>query len=602
MSRELFLITLGYFLLFAISSYGLGSLILRRVKIEVSQIGIRILIGLGLIGNVGLVLALFGKFEKANLLIILSIILIVGYRQIIELFKYWYQKIGIGLKLIKSDVFTSLVLGFALLVAGTLYLAALAPPHATDELHYHFPQARAVAETGKVSWSWDGHYFYGNIPKLGEMIFAEGLLISDYSLAHALNYLVMIGFLILVFGLIKKRYGYRAAVFSVALLLLFEDFTWNATVGFVDSMTTAMEVGSLLLVADWVSRRKDKLLTAAGLILGLSLSIKYSPLPTALYLTVIILVTNWRKILPFVVPAFLVGGYWYIKNWILFGNPFYPMYFGHRGVSEESYQGLMNAIWQWEPKTWATFMKKLGRWWTYSGSTTYLSIWLAPLVIFINRKDKFILTLTGFYIMFIPYWFLFATHQTRFLLTGLVIASILTGILVAKIPTKVVAIGLLIIILVSLRVRPYEARNLLQHYLWIKLQAVERQYALGNLTEREYLSREFGCQYDVVKYLEDNQLDGKVIDNWSQYYAPSVRYFARNNEFVQMYEVDDIKSLGFNYYFVRETTKSKLFRDLGENRQYSIKYGPIFLRVEDELRGSWNEIVTIDDCVLYELN
>ena len=601
MSRELFLVTLGYFLLFATASYGLGSLLLHT-KISIAQIGTRIMIGLGLIGNIGLVMALAGRFEKSNLLLILTIITLISYRNILELIKYFLTNIGSGWKIIKSDWLASLILVFAMMVGGSLYLASMAPPHASDELHYHFPQARAVAESGKVGHSWDGHYFYGNIPKLGEMIFAEGLLLSDYSLAHALNYLVLIGFLFLVFGLVKRRYGYRAAVFSITLLLLFEDFTWNGTVGFVDSMTTAMEVGALLLIADWVSTKKDKLLLPAGLLLGLSLGIKYSPLPTALYLTLIILVTNWRKTLLFVMPAFLVGGYWYIKNWIIFGNPFYPMYFGHSGVSEESYTGLMNAIWQWEPKTLTTFMNKLKRWLTYSGSTTYVSIWLAPFVMLINIKDKFLLTLTGFYLLFIPYWFFFATHQTRFLLTGLVVASILTGILISKIPTRVIVIGLLLLIVMSLKVRPYEERNLFQHYLWMKLQAVERQYALGNLTEQEYLSREFGCQYDVVKYLEDNKLEGKVIDNWTRWFGPSTKYFAIQNDFVifpndHAFSVSEKNNINFVYY--RDDYKR---RNMESDNIFVKERVKLSLPEESMLIENSLLIFQNDECYLYKIN
>ncbi|MBT4349569.1 DUF2029 domain-containing protein [bacterium] len=558
----------------------------------------RIMIGLGLVGSLGLILALLGVFEKEYLLMILAVLILIGHKKYLELIKYARSKFISSLEVIRSDLLATIVLGFSLLVAGSLYLSAMSPPQATDELHYHFPQARSVAETGRVGWSWDEHYFFGNIPKLMEVIFAEGLLVSDYSLAHSLNYLMLVGFLILVFGLIKDKFGYKAAVFAVTLLLLFEDLTWNATVGFVDTATSSLEIGSLLLVTEWVSKRKDNLLMMAGLLLGLGLGMKYSPLPTALYLTIIILIINFRKILVFGIPAFLVGGYWYVKNWILFGNPFYPMYFGHNGVNDDVYFRLMNNIWQWEPKTLHTFLDKLKRWWSYSGSTTYVSIWLAPFAGLVNIKDKFLLILTGYYVLYIPYWFFLATHQTRFLLTGLVVASIITGILFSKIPSKLLWMGLIFLVLITLRFRPYPERNLFEHYLWIKLHTVERQYALGNISEREFLKRKFGCQYEVVDYLNTNNLLGRVIDNWSAWHAPSVNYFSNYNQFTSYDYTNRLKFSDYQYYYLNNEVKQKHVSDLNPDLLSRTKN---LLISDEEIIPSLELIFESGECKLFKI-
>lgn len=254
-----------------------------------------------------------------------------------------------------------------------------------------------------------------------------------------------------------------------------------------------------------------------------------------------------------------------MKNWVLFGNPFYPMYFGHQGVSDEAYQGLMNAIWQWEPKTIATFMSKFKRWWSYSGSTTYVSIWLAPFAALVNRKSKFLIILVGYYVLYIPYWFFLATHQTRFLLTGLVVASILTAILVARVSTRYLVGCLVGLVVIGFVYKPDRTITLWSHYLNTKLHLVERQYALGNIREREFLSREFGCQYNVVKYLEDNNLKGDVIDNWSVWHDPSVAYFATENNFVRFSSDDyseeellsELKSRNLRYLYLNVDTKDR---------------------------------------------
>ena len=271
------------------------------------------------------------------------------------------------------------------------------------------------------------------------------------------------------------------------------------------------------------------------------------------------------------------------------------MYFGHQGVSEESYAGLMNAIWQWEPKTLATFFNKMRRWLTYSDLTTYIALWTAPVTLIINRQNALVKILSIYYLIYIPYWFFLATHQTRFLLTGIVIANILLGILLARIPRKITLLGLAGILIISLFVRPYEGRNLLQHYLWTKLHAVERQYALGNLSEREYLHREFGCYYDVTQYLIDHNLQGDVIDNWSQYKAPSVWYFS-SNSFVSKKSLNDLKN-DINFYYVRDSVENSFLNDQSDN--YFIDNRTSYLEVDTLVRENWNEIATINDCHLY---
>ncbi len=44
----------------------------------------------------------------------------------------------------------------------------------------------------------------------------------------------------------------------------------------------------------------------------------------------------------FIIPAFLIGGYWYIKNWILYGNPVYPIEVSFFNIT--LFKGLFEGI------------------------------------------------------------------------------------------------------------------------------------------------------------------------------------------------------------------------------------------------------------------
>ncbi len=603
----------GYFLLFLSCVTGLGiftvSIITKRINL--ADIGVYILIGLGMLGNLALVLGLGASFTRTNILIIASLGIVLGAWQLVRLRRLTVIPGKNLIKAIKTDLLATLCLVFAVISTATLYFSAMQPPHATDELHYHFPQARQIAQTATINWSFDGHYFYGNIPKLVDVLFGVGLTVQGYQLAHLLNYTFLIGFVLLVMLVVYRRYGYRSGVFAVLLLLLFEDFTWNATVGFVDSATSTLEIGSLLLLITWLDKKKNDLLLMSGLLIGFSLGAKYSPLPTALFMTIIVLSVSIRDktgkyMMVFSVPALLAGGYWYVKNWILFGNPFYPMYFGHKGVSEESYQSLMEAIWQWEAKTGSVFLAKLSRWRTYSELSTYLAIWVSPLAIWWGKKDKFLALLSLYFMLYVPYWFFFATHQTRFLLTALLVANIVLAIMLAKLPAKIIGLGIMGLLATLLYIRPYPGRTLLEHYIWMKLHTVERQYGLGNVTETEYLHREFGCQYDAINYL--NHLEGKekVIDNWSVWHAPSLGYFAAKNKFVIYTPSDtdldeifaDLKANSIGYLYVNTNIRSQYLQNTDSIVE---KTKPGKLRADEVFIPRSQLVFEVDTCKVYKL-
>ena len=75
-------------------------------------------------------------------------------------------------------------------------------------------------------------------------------------------------------------------------------------------------------------------------------------------------------------------------------------------------------------------------------------------------------------------------------------------------------------------------RSLAQGYLHSRLNLGRLDYALGVENQHQFLERHFGCNYSVIRYLEEDGLSGNVIDNWSVWFAPSVSFYAENNSFV----------------------------------------------------------------------
>ena len=106
---------------------------------------------------------------------------------------------GIKKKIIpalKKDFLTIILILISLVMVASLYLTALQPPYAYDELAYHFPEALQIVDSGRAVLNFGGHYFYGNIPKLMEVLFALGITTSGFPMAHLLNFTFFIGGLI----------------------------------------------------------------------------------------------------------------------------------------------------------------------------------------------------------------------------------------------------------------------------------------------------------------------------------------------------------------------------------------------------------------------
>lgn len=580
-----------------------------------------LLVGIGVLGNIFLLVGLLGLFNKPVLLSITLILFIFTLDKFpLALISLKKSIISIFNKL-QRDPISAIFIVTAALVLGSLYLSSMQPPNAADELHYHLPQAREVAINQKIGRTFSGHYFYGNLPKLMETLFAYAIAVSGFQLAHLINFLIMFGLFILIFSIVNKHYTLKAASISLLLLTFFDDLTWNGTSGYIDTAALSFEIGALLLVVSWLNKKSKTLLVIAFSLIGIALAIKYSPLITFLFIATVITVTYLKgkkvsellkKIAPLMLLAFVFGGYWYSKNLILHNNPFYPLLLGHSGVPENTYINLINAIQRFRPKTLSTFFELIGHYKTFGGITVYLSIFLPILVLLAKSKWKiFHYVLLIYYLVYLIYWFFFATHQIRFLAPGLVIAIILTSIVLSQIKLKhllSMSAGLFLLSLyINFAVKPIPYKTIITNYFDTKLHMRGRQFALGNINQTDFLTARFGCQYSVIKYLENNNLEGKVIDNWSVWHAPSVSFYAINNKFItfgfdaerpikQM--TDSVQKSNIRYIYFNEKVKEKHINSdtFPVRRSKDPK-----IYAEGELLKLTELVYSESDCRLYEI-
>lgn len=458
---------------------GVGASLLQRLRFAHTYsvtLGLSYLLGLGVLGNIGLLLGLIGQFKVTVVYGIFAVLFLcfskIIYRECRLLVKAMWE-------FVRQMLNTSKIASAVILLMGIIvvlnYLAAFIPPLAPDEVAYHYPEAQLLATSHRLEFPHGGHYFYGNLPLSMEILSALGLLLERYAVGHILQFVMFLALVFFCFGWLRQRYTLTTAIAGAAILFGLHDILYYSTTGYVDTADVVVQAIGILLLIDWLHRREASLLMVSGLLFGFALAIKYTAVFSigmmGLFLTGAYLLTlptqkrlqGYGKIVAsFVVPMLVFGGFWYIKNAWLYGNPMYPLYFGHSDVDEASYQSLIAALQLFSfPRTITNYLLvPLRYYWAYTKQLdtqsvlVLLGLLATPFAFIRQRYRRDHLLLLSYCIIYSVYWFFFATHQTRFLHLPIIILTLL-GVIVVTTMTSLwrkVFVGLVLATAIGLNI------------------------------------------------------------------------------------------------------------------------------------------------------
>src|SRR4051812_43722708 len=227
--------------------------------------------------------------------------------------------------------------------AGPTLLALDRGIYGGDSLWYHLPLAAHIADTGSVTGLLytDPLYLNWFYPQVSELLHAGGLLLFGNDFLSPLMNMAWLGLALFAGYCIGRPYGTGpvglAAVASVmAANLLFSRQPGNAN---NDVVAIALFLSSvaLLLNVRWPERPgtpgipssgpPSGTLLVAGLAAGLALGTKLTVVPPVLALTVGVIWISGagyrlRASAEWIGAMAVGGGYWYVRNLIVSGNPF----------------------------------------------------------------------------------------------------------------------------------------------------------------------------------------------------------------------------------------------------------------------------------------
>ncbi len=232
------------------------------------------------------------------------------------------------------ELSASLLLGI-LLLAG--FVLTLTPETGKDALIYHL----AVP---KLYLLHHGFYFIpGNVfagyPLLGEMHYLLALFLQNDILAKAMNYAVLCGILLGI-GLFA-RYLLREHAFPALSMLIFVSIPSVFAVShaaYNDLFVTFFTLAAIYSFLRWSEQRLTAWLILCGVFSGSAAACKYTALLRRR--SVVSASSGWpptedgstlqalRRLALYAAAAFIAGSPFYLKNWIVMGNPFYPFFYG----------------------------------------------------------------------------------------------------------------------------------------------------------------------------------------------------------------------------------------------------------------------------------
>lgn len=336
------LLLVGTFLLLscALGARLLAALALTSTPIE--QVALSVALGLGALSTISVGLGLLGLYRPPVLFVLLAGLalwlrhdlraLLSGVRSLGTVARHTLGTAPRG----APALAILLTLG-----VGAELLGALTPPHHFDALAYHLTAPARFLLTGRIVPLPD--VLYGNLPLGVELLYGFGLAFGSSAFAQLLH-LAFRGLTALALWATARRYCDRpTAWLAVALFLATPLVLVWARVANVD-----LALAAFLLLATLATLRAGdgategrRWVLLAGLFAGLALGTKYQALFAVPILGVLLAVdasrsrSGWRELLArvggFCGVAMLLAAPWYLKNWLLLGNPLWPLFIGGRG-------------------------------------------------------------------------------------------------------------------------------------------------------------------------------------------------------------------------------------------------------------------------------
>lgn len=426
---------------------GLGRLVLSNINTPFTSFGEMIFyssgIGFGVAGYCVFFLGLFDGFHPLPIRILLIFLLAVSLAGWIWVPKPFMK--GVLQKLYSPWDAVAFIL--LLLCLATGLLLTLTPEIGRDALIYHLAVPKLFLKNQGFAFI-PGNIF-SNYPLHSEMLFLAGLYLQGDILAKGLHFIML---LMILLGMNQFiRYRMTEHDFPVLSLLIFASIPSVFLIthmAYNDLFVTFYSMVAVFAFINWHDRAEKGWLVLSGIFTGLAMASKYTSLllPFLGCLGVLWTARNHRlplggalrHLILYISILAIVGSPFYVKNWIVTGNPFYPFLysiFGGRGWNPQQAQfydffvrslGMGRTIVDYILLPWnLSFLAKMDSP-QFDGIIGPIFITTLPFAMGIH-KAAIDLKIMGFYCLLTFLFWASSAQQIRYLIPVFPFLAIITG-------------------------------------------------------------------------------------------------------------------------------------------------------------------------------
>ncbi|HCQ01076.1 MAG TPA: hypothetical protein DIT99_10435, partial [Candidatus Latescibacteria bacterium] len=170
------------------------------------------------------------------------------------------------------------------------------------------------------------------IPMNINMLYALGILLDGNEVPKLINFAFGLGVFALTYDLTRRHIDPRFAFLAGLLYYLNPLVAHNNTNAYIGLGMTFFFLLGFSALLKWYATGESRLLILASVFIGFNIGSQYLGLVLAMALSPLILINikriykEWRASCLAVGFILLIGGSWYLKNWIVSGNPFIPLF------------------------------------------------------------------------------------------------------------------------------------------------------------------------------------------------------------------------------------------------------------------------------------
>src|ERR1051326_7930702 len=307
------------------------------------EIGFSLFVGTGAIGITVLLLGLAGWLRPIPIGSLMLILIVLTRGSWIRLYLRSIESIQ---RLGRSPE-TKIAAAIYVLFIAFLVLRAATPPNAPDEIIYHLPVTGDFVKHGRVYPMFDNSL--GNFPFLIQMVYAVGRLAGSEIAARLFSLFLAMGTSLGIFGFCARYLTRRTGAVAMFAFFAAGMVTEVAVTSRIDVSLAGMLFMCTYAMVNYLDGRERGWFWISALLAGFSLGIKHTAVIWLALVGVMYLVqrlaSNRDRVMAvlgsgvaYALLAFAIASPWYLKNYVWFHNPVYPLLTGE--VADFGTQGV----------------------------------------------------------------------------------------------------------------------------------------------------------------------------------------------------------------------------------------------------------------------